>query len=96
MIDAYSAVSVSKDALLALKRNHQAVRPKAIFVYSCMARKIVLGSRTGEEVLQVQRAMGERIPVIGFYTYGEYAPVGKRGLSCFHNEMITLTIVGEE
>jgi hypothetical protein len=72
-----------------------AVKPKVIFMYSCMARKIVLGSKTAEEISAVRKAVGNDVPLIGFYTYGEYAPVGKHGHSHFHNETATMTIIGE-
>lgn len=78
-----------------LTKEHPAVLPKVVFIYSCMARKIVLGSKTNEEIMRVKKIVGEDIPVVGFYTYGEYACIGRDGESCFHNETLTLTIIGE-
>jgi hypothetical protein len=69
--------------------------PKVVFIYSCMARKIVLGSKTNEEIVKIKNNVGENIPIIGFYCYGEYAPIGRGGISSFYNETITLTIIGE-
>lgn len=60
-----------------------------------MARKIVLGSRTDEEIMAVKEAIGRDVPVIGFYTYGEYSPIGEHERSCFHNETATLTVIGD-
>lgn len=90
-----AARKAAEDALHDLKKNNPAIQTKVVFLYSCMARKIVLGSRTSEEISEVKKIVGKDIPVIGFYTYGEYAPAGKKGLSHFHNETITLTIIGE-
>lgn len=68
--------------------------PAMIFFYSCMARKILLGMRTGEETERICGAVGRGTPIIGFYTYGEYCPsVG--GTECtLHNETATVTVVG--
>jgi hypothetical protein len=85
----------AEDALAEMKINSKDIRAKAIFLYSCMARKIVLGSRTGEEIAEIRKKVGNNVPIIGFYTYGEYAPSGKRKQARFHNETVTLTIIGQ-
>ena len=69
-------------------------RPAMIFFYSCMARKMILGPLAGEETQRVSSAVGRGVPVIGFYTYGEYCP-SMNGSQCrLHNETATITIVG--
>ena len=85
----------AQSALNELQSDNPAVKPKAIFLYSCMARRIVLGSKTGKEILAIQKIVGGNVPIIGFYTYGEYAPIDKHGYSYFHNETATITIIGE-
>jgi hypothetical protein len=82
-------------ALDNLTQDVSTILPKVVFIYSCMARKIVLGSRTNEEIDKIRNSVGENIPIIGFYCYGEYAPIGRTGVSSFYNETITLTIIGE-
>lgn len=69
-------------------------RPAMIFCYSCMARKIVLGRHTAEELQRIRAAVGEAIPMIGFYTYGEYCRGGAEGPSFLHNETATVSILG--
>ena len=90
-----AAGDAARLAMSRLQAKNPELKPKAIFMYSCMARKIVLGSRTNEEILAVRQAIGGDVPVIGFYTYGEYAPAGQSNCSCFHNETVTMTIIGE-
>lgn len=68
--------------------------PVAVFLYSCMARKIVLGRRTREEVDAVRKACGMSLPVMGFYTYGEFCPVQCGQTSLFHNETATVSVIG--
>lgn len=70
------------------------VTPEIIFCYSCMARKIVLGSHTEEEIRRVQAEFGSQVPLIGFYTYGEFCPAGRVASNYLHNETITLNVVG--
>jgi hypothetical protein len=83
------------DAFGELKANCPTAVVKVAFIYSCMARKIVLGSKTNDEIRQVKQVVGDDTPMVGFYTYGEYAPIGEDRVSCFHNETITLTLLGE-
>jgi hypothetical protein len=90
-----AAKQAAQAAIGKLRKDSPARMPKAVFLYSCMARKIVLGTRTDEEILAVQQAIGKDVPIIGFYTYGEYAPIGVCEQSCFHNETAALTVIGD-
>jgi len=90
-----AAKKAATQALNRLRNGSSTVKPAAVFFYSCMARKIVLGSRTDEEISMVRDTVGRDVPIIGFYTYGEYAPVGKELISHLHNETATLTILGD-
>jgi hypothetical protein len=64
------------------------------FFYSCMARKIVLGRRTREEIHRIRSAIGPRLPIVGFYTYGEYCRIKRGGSSLLHNETACVTVIG--
>ena len=65
-----------------------------IFCYSCMARKIVLGRRTPEEIELVREGIGPELPVVGFYTYGEYSRMRCNNPSFLHNETVTVSVIG--
>jgi len=69
-------------------------RPAMLFFYSCMARKIILGRRTREELQIVRDIIGPDIPTIGFYTYGEFCPLRPGGCSYLHNETVTVSVIG--
>lgn len=69
-------------------------QPSVVFFYSCMARKTVLGLRTKEEVERVRAQFDPAVPVMGFYTYGEYCPVMSGGRSLLHNETATIAVIG--
>jgi hypothetical protein len=68
--------------------------PEIIFCYSCMARRIVLGSRIGEEIDRIRMQFGPQVPILGFYSYGEYCPIGAAACNNLHNETITLSVLG--
>ena len=69
-------------------------RSAMVFFYSCMARKIVLGQRTQEELDRVREVFGWQVPVVGFYTYGEYSRVSCDSPSLLHNETATISVIG--
>lgn len=68
--------------------------PAMVFFYSCMARKIVLDRRTKEEIERVRQKVGREIPILGFYTYGEYCRVRSGGPCFLHNETATVSLLG--
>lgn len=69
--------------------------PTAALLFSCAARKLMLGSRTGEEVGIVQSVIGSQIPVLGFYAYGEIGPLDTGDpVSKYHNETFVSLILG--
>ncbi len=74
-------------------------KPKLIMMFSCVARKIVLGMRTNEEIECVKKIFGENVPIVGFYTYGEIGPIDKSipilKSTRWHNETVVLWVIGE-
>ncbi|MDQ7781724.1 MAG: FIST N-terminal domain-containing protein [Desulfomonilaceae bacterium] len=91
---AASLLDASTDAARRAMDSLGAVSPSITFFYSCMARKILLGPRTREETERIANVVGRSVPIIGFYTYGEYCP-SVSGTDCrLHNETATVTVVG--
>jgi hypothetical protein len=68
-------------------------RPAVAMCFSCAGRKQLLGSRTSEESRVLRETLGD-IPAIGFYGYGEIAPLEARGPSFFHNETFVVLLLG--
>jgi len=67
----------------------------AALIFSCAARKLLLGTHTGEEIDIVQSVIGSQVPVCGFYGYGEIGPLDtKDPASKFHNETFVSLILG--
>jgi hypothetical protein len=70
-------------------------QPKAALICTCAGRHYVLGSKTHLEIKKSMKLLGNKIPTVGFYTFGEFAP-GSEGKSvCMHNETFTVLLVGE-
>lgn len=70
--------------------------PTFAFIFSSCSRARLFGQRAGEEIAAIRQVLGRNVPVIGFYDYGEQAPLsaaGFRGLSYFHNETLVVCAV---
>ena len=70
--------------------------PTFALVFSSCSRARLFGRRAGEEIAAIRRGLGRSVPIIGFYDYGEQAPLsaaGFRGLSYFHNETLVVCAV---
>jgi hypothetical protein len=72
--------------------------PKAAIMFNCIARNKLFGADSDEEIKAIQSVIGPDVPLIGFYTYGEQAPIGGkvvRPFSCFHNETAVILLLGD-
>jgi hypothetical protein len=94
------AVRVAKVAAQDVQRQLGDRKAKAIIVFNCIARNKLFGERSGEEIAAIQEVLGRDVPLIGFYTYGEQAPIGgqlrdiKQCTSAFHNETVVIAALG--
>jgi hypothetical protein len=66
----------------------------AVYV-SCVGRKLILGPRTSEEVQSAQKIIGEDVPSLGFYSYGEISPMNDSVKCSLHNQTMTITTYNE-
>jgi hypothetical protein len=67
--------------------------PEAAVVFSCMVRKAVLGSQTATETEITRDELAANLPLCGFYSYGEIAPL-ESGSTQLHNETIVAVLLG--
>jgi len=97
--DYEKAIQAAKEAAENALAQLKGTKPKAIFVFNCVARHKLLGARIGEEIAAIQNVLGKDVPLIGFYTYGEQAPLGgvlgPECFSVFHNETVALLVLGD-
>lgn len=95
------AVKVAKQAAEKAIEQLGSSKPKAVIIFNCIARNKLFGERAGDEINAIQEAVGKTVPLIGFYTYGEQAPIGgevldiKRCNPAFHNETVVICVLGE-
>jgi hypothetical protein len=61
---------------------------------SCVGRRFVMGGRTDEELEVTLDCMPEGTQQIGFYSYGEIAPIDNSA-SDLHNQTMTVTTISE-
>ncbi|MCF6141792.1 FIST C-terminal domain-containing protein [Flavobacterium sp. K77] len=70
-------------------------KPEFVLAISCVGRKLVMDQRVEEELDQVREVIGERVPITGFYSYGELAPFNGSATCELHNQTMTLTLISE-
>lgn len=68
----------------------------AAILVSCIGRRLLMGQRVRDEVEAVRHALGESMRAVGFYSYGEIAPLTPSGFSELHNQTMTVMTISEE
>jgi hypothetical protein len=93
------AVDEAKQSLLVsrlgLQRKDSVV--DLLFVFDSISRHTLLKRSAIEELKIIKRSIGEGVPIVGFYTYGEQAPLksmGHHGRAHFHNQTISILALG--
>ncbi len=77
--------------------------PKAAIIFSCHVRDTLYATReqSMKEIEAIQAVIGHEVPMAGFYTYAEQAPIDDQNYnikSCNnanHNETIVIVLLGE-
>ncbi len=70
--------------------------PEAVLLFSCCCRRWLLGTRAKEEYQLVKKAFPQEIPICGFYTYGEFAPLEPNGSTYYHQETFVTLLLGSQ
>lgn len=95
------AIKVAKTAAENAVAQLEGATPKAVIIFNCIARNKLFGEHAGDEISAIQTVTGYDTPLIGFYTYGEQAPLGGevRNIDkcnpAFHNETVVICVLGE-
>ncbi len=79
----------------ALTHHKDEAFPDFALLISCVGRKLILKSRTEEEVEAVHEVFGHETLLSGFYSYGEISPVKPGGRCELHNQTMTITTFQE-
>ena len=90
------AISAAEDAAERSLRDI-AGKAEAVLIFNCIARKKLLMNKKQEEIDRIMRIIGKNVPLAGFYTYGEQAPLGGEITTCsFHNETDVIVSLSEK
>jgi len=85
--------AASQAASACLEMNN--FKPKLALLISCVGRKLVLDTRTEEEIEAVSEILGEGTILSGFYSYGEISPLKPWEDCVLHNQTMTITCLSE-
>lgn len=91
------AIEAAKQAAQNAVAQLKGKTPRAAIIFNCIARNKLFGKQASKEIEAIGSIIGKNVPLIGFYTYGEIAPLGgdlERCFSNFHNETVAILVLG--
>ena len=97
MADRDAILTGCSQSLAMAKSNLPAgAQPAVALVFSCAARKLLLGTRTVEELKLIRGALGDSVTICGFYGYGEISPrMGDGTGAKYHNESFVTLLLAD-
>ena len=92
-----SVDGIAQGAFSAAKHGikNRTTAPELALLVSCIGRKLVMNQRVEEEIEHVREVIGLKVPIAGFYSYGEMAPFNGETACELHNQTMTLTLISE-
>ena len=98
-----NAVEAAEDAARKLMKEFERDKttPKFLLMFNCIAREKLFAQKAKDEITAVMNIIGNDVPLLGFYTYGEVAPIAGESRdpakikTRFYNETIVLCAIGE-
>lgn len=87
-------ITAASDAADQARPDSVGDRDTLAIAISCVGRRLVLRSRTEEELEVALESLPERTTQVGFYSYGEISPF-TTGRCDLHNQTMTLTTIRE-
>jgi PAS domain S-box-containing protein len=71
------------------------MKPVFAMAFSCGFRKNLLGTRVGQELQILKDNLPRHLPIVGFYSFGEIAPIVKGQESFFHGATLVTLLIGQ-
>ncbi len=87
------AIEDIQNSVGSMLRGTDHFKPDFALVFSCDIRKNILGTRATEEIESIKQLLPPGIPIIGFYTRGEIAPLGDSSQSMVHHCTLVMLMV---
>ena len=97
------AIEAAQEAARKLMKDFEAAgsKPKFLLMFNCIAREKLFAQKAKDEIDAVMEIIGRDVPLLGFYTYGEVAPIAGESRDTakintrFYNETIVICAIGE-
>jgi hypothetical protein len=90
-----AAKEITKEALEAMKGQNS----KIALVFNCICRFRLFGPTKQKEISSIREIIGENVPLIGFYSYGEIGPLDSKikefSFSVLQNSSLCVFLLGE-
>ena len=93
-----SCLNAAREAAIMTKQSLRGKMPKLVIIFDSIARNKLLGRQAAKEISIIKEVLGWGVAIIGFYTYGEGAPLRSldyRGESYLHNETIAILTIAD-
>lgn len=94
-----SCLEAARQAALQVKIGLKDKKAEFAMVISSASRGYLLGRQAYSEIKTIRETLGHETPLFGFYSYGEYAPLGSinyYGQTYLHNQTIAVLGVAQE
>ena len=85
----------TKTSIKKLASDITELQPAFALAFSCAFRKDILGTRVEEELEILKKSLPLQLPVSGFYSFGEIAPLVKGQESLLHGATLITLLVGQ-
>ncbi|MEO0647364.1 MAG: FIST N-terminal domain-containing protein [Cyanobacteria bacterium J06650_10] len=92
--DCESLIRSAEDAFSKARFAYPGEEPDAVLLVSCVSRMKNLGTQVHQEYSVVEDSVGNNVPNIGFYAYGEMSPFTEQPTAYFHNETFAALLIG--
>lgn len=97
------AIEAAEDAAKRVMKDfvEKGAKPKLVLMFNCIAREKLFAQKANDEIQAVMNIIGKDVPLLGFYTYGEQAPLNGELKNIekinpqFYNETVVMFAIGE-
>ena len=86
----------SEDSVKNALATYPGEKPEVLLCFSCAGRRVLLGKEAHREYETIRSVCTDSLPIAGFYSYGEIAPLNLSRKSQFHNFTLISLFLGTE
>lgn len=91
----HSRASKVKETAERMGQNAKKENPECVFFFSCVMRRMIITPDDGDEIEIFKEAVGEDVPIVGFYTYGEFCIPETEEKALAHHETLAIATLRE-